>query len=145
MAEITVPIYLTVASDSGAIKEAPRIDVTKGWTEFHILPSSLESIMRYWQDYKVENGIIKRQRLLPDLSADHLMHLIEVQNQVISGQSSTTDSLKSATAQLGGAQAKTSVDVQTTKNDVEQVKTATAMMGGQLAQMMVADTTAPVE
>lgn len=145
MVEITVPIYLNVAPDTGVITEAPRIDATEGWTEFHVLPSSLESIMRYWQDYKVENGIIKRQRLLPDLTADHLMHLIEVQNQVISSQSSVTDSLKSVTAQLGGAQAQTSVDVQGVKEDVTEVKTATSALGGQLAQMMVAGSTTPAE
>ena len=72
---------------------------------------------------------------LPDLSIDHLIHKNEE-------AADTIEVLKQSLALLGGSQAQTTVEVQTAKSDIEEVKTATATMGGQLAEMMVANATA---
>ena len=100
----------------------------------YLLPETLESVQRYWKNYVYTNGVMKRTvNWLPDLSIDHLIHNNEVAQETI-------QQLKQTVAILGGSQAQTTVDVNGVKQDVTEVKTATSALGGQIAQMMVAQT-----
>lgn len=134
MQEQTVKTYWNLDPDSGVPLAQPTGEETEGWTVLYLLPETLESVQRYWKSYVYANGVMKRTvGWLPDLSIDHLIHKNEE-------AADTIQQLKQALATLGGAQAQTNVDVQGVKDDVTEVKTATSALGGQVAQMMVAQT-----
>ena len=135
MQELTIKTYWNLDPDSGVPLAQPTGEETEGWTVLYLLPETLESVQRYWRNYIYTNGVMKRTvNWLPDLSIDHLIHQNEVAQETI-------QQLKQTVAILGGSQAQTTVDMTGVKQDVTEVKTATAQMGGQLAQMMVAQTT----
>lgn len=135
MQEQTIKTYWNLEPNSGVPLAQPTGEETEGWTVLYLLPETLESVQRYWKNYIYTNGVMKRTvNWLPDLSIDHLIHQNEVAQETI-------QQLKQTVAILGGSQAQTTVDVNGVKQDVTEVKTATAQMGGQLAQMMVAQTT----
>jgi len=136
MEEKTIKTYWNLDPDSGVPLAQPTGEETEGWTIIYLLPETLESVQRYWKNYVYVGGVMKRTvNWLPDLSIDHLIHKNEE-------AADTIEVLKQSLALLGGSQAQTTVEVQTAKSDIEEVKTATATMGGQLAEMMVANTTA---
>ncbi|WP_258115657.1 hypothetical protein [Levilactobacillus yiduensis] len=136
MEEKTIKTYWNLDPDSGVPLAQPTGEETKGWTVLYLLPETLESVQRYWKNYVYTAGVMKHTaNWLPDLSIDHLIHENEVAQENI-------QQLKQTIAVLGGSQAQTTVDVQDVKEDVTEVKTATSALGGQVAQMMVAQTPA---
>lgn len=134
MEEKTIKTYWNIDPESGIPLAQPTGEETKGWTVLYLLPETLESVQRFWKNYVYSAGVMKRTvNWLPDLSIDHLIHKNEE-------AASTIQQLKESLAALGGSQAKTTVEVQGVKEDVTEVKTATSALGGQVAQMMVAQT-----
>ena len=139
MQEQTIKTYWNLDPDSGVPLAQPTGEEIEGWTVLYLLPETLESVRRYWKNYVYTNGVMKRTvNWLPDLSIDHLIHQNEVAQETI-------QQLKQTVAILGGSQAQTTVDVNGVKQDVTELKTATSALGGQIAQMMVAQTTPSTE
>lgn len=116
----------------------PALEPAEGLVAVDIpkMNKSAQYFTLYWWMYRLlDNGRVEAPGNLPSLENDYLEKLIEEQDKTIEEQKATIESLKDIAAQLGGAQAMASVDL-------EDVKTATSELGGQLAEMMVAKTTA---
>lgn len=133
--------YLKKGNDN-FVAERPSTEAADGLVAVTLYGYEASYLLENWKkyywdasgDFTAPEGLPSHSEAVLRMKVADLTNVNEEQADTIASQTTTIESLKDIAAQLGGAQAMASVDL-------EGVKTATSELGGQLAEMMVAKTT----
>lgn len=135
--------YYLKKGDDNFVAEQPATETADGLIPVTLYGYEASYLLENWKkyywdtsgDFMAPEGLPSHSEAVLRMKVVDLTNTNEEQADTIASQTTTIESLKDIAAQLGGAQAMASVDL-------EDVKTATSELGGQLAEMMVAKTTA---
>lgn len=133
--------YLKKGNDN-FVAERPSTEAADGLVAVTLYGYEASYLLENWKkyywdasgDFTAPEGLPSHSEAVLRMKVADLTNVNEEQADTIASQTTTIESLKDIAAQLGGAQAMASVDL-------EGVKAATSELGGQLAEMMVAKTT----
>lgn len=149
----TVPVYVSVDADNNTMTAQPVTDKADGLTEMWIQPVMLDYLMRNWQKYLVVNGMFKRTvDTLPDLSIDHLLHVIDVlsdqlttANDTISKMDTQLTAASTTITQLQGMAGSLTGQVAKANQTITQLQGLTANLTGQVAKLQLTQTETTTE